>query len=89
MDLVQGRIRNSAKHLNAEFFSEITKSFQPLTNFAKTLILDVWKGSQYAYFRCRKLFPKRFYPMNWACFGNVFLFEKITLKITLTFFFLS
>ena len=41
MDLVQGRIRNSAKHLNVEFFSEITKSFQPLTNFAKTLILDV------------------------------------------------
>ena len=32
---------------------KITNSFQPVTNFVKTFILDVWQGSEYAYFRSR------------------------------------
>ena len=45
MPLFRGVFRTVSK---MELFTKISNGFQPLTIFAKSLILDIWQGSEYA-----------------------------------------
>ena len=44
----RGRIQKLVEHLRLSFFTKLVRGFQPLTIFAKTSVLEVRLGSEYA-----------------------------------------
>ena len=46
--MFQRRIQNPVEHVRWSFFAKIVNSFQPLTIFVKSSILDVRLGFEYA-----------------------------------------
>ena len=55
VNIFQRRIQNFAKYLRwSLLWKQLTNEFQPLTVLAKSSILDIWQGSEYAYLFLKK-----------------------------------
>ena len=77
--VLQRRIQNPTKHLKMELFAKIVDSSRPLTIVAKSSIVDVRKGSEYASVLLLKLLCSKASfdeaAVHWKCF------EKSKLEI--------